>query len=323
MQRRQGTLDRFMTGRAPPGAAVLHSDTGQVEWLPEASGGTIVCTRGLGDIRLVEVARGPDAPVPPDAPLLWKSAVPYLLSHVQKAVRRGLPRQAVEGAITLLYCDARSLWRRLPVIMVEDTQVSADIGFLVWCCLRDSAKPAWHASRAQIDRMLAVVHAMASARTAHPIEKTGRAPSVTEIADMPDCARRDAAWAVRCRGLWGGMGGDVAMLNGMQAQLLSGRARVAAPVPRALSPRRWPEFISRPDQMLPCAADFHCWRGIVTRLAGGGQLGSEEEVRAMIWDLSSGRNPRRPETLVGPEPPDALPRLQRDYVDRLVQHQDS
>ena len=56
----------------------------------------------------------------------------YLLSHLQKCVRRMKTLKCVQTAKHLIDVDVTSLLRRLPIIMLEDVTIHESISIIIW-----------------------------------------------------------------------------------------------------------------------------------------------------------------------------------------------
>ena len=64
----------------------------------------------------------------------------YLLSHIQKSVRRMDDIKSVQSAKHLIDLDCTSFLRRLPIIMLEDVTLHESISIIVWLMIANSKK---------------------------------------------------------------------------------------------------------------------------------------------------------------------------------------
>ena len=64
----------------------------------------------------------------------------YLLSHIQKSVRRMDDIKSVQSAKHLIDLDCTSFLRRLPIIMLEDVTLHESITIIVWLMIANSKK---------------------------------------------------------------------------------------------------------------------------------------------------------------------------------------
>ena len=59
-------------------------------------------------------------------------AIPFFKSLLQKAIRRGFISHAIYACHTLIQLDPMTLYRRLPIIMIEDVKIHHGFCILVW-----------------------------------------------------------------------------------------------------------------------------------------------------------------------------------------------
>ena len=302
---RQVTLFQFAPGCNKPLKAMVMRPDCTVDFVESTQGIkedplATVHIRGLGDILIISQHAGDPEPIPPTTSPLGGRAVPFLKSHIQKAVRRMNWTAAKQAVLTLLYIDHEALWRRLPIIMVEDTRVTDDFKFLVFGMVASATKR-WTASRQVVSRLMAVVHAMAAAPAAETLTFRDRVPSIPEVARIASDRHRSLAWALLARHQYGGMGGDKRMLAGFVDAQCHGADGWAPGEPvDDIDANTRPRFIVAADQCLLCAVDFHCYPMILEKFAG--QRGTPDEVKKLMWDGSSGYNLRRPESMTTPYP---------------------
>ena len=64
----------------------------------------------------------------------------YLLSHLQKCIRRTDSMKSVKSAKHLLDLDINSFMRRLPIIMLEDVTIHESFPVIVWLMIAVSKK---------------------------------------------------------------------------------------------------------------------------------------------------------------------------------------
>ena len=64
----------------------------------------------------------------------------YLMSHLQKSVRRMESMKSLQTAKHLLHLDIQSFIRRLPIIMLEDVSIHSSITVVVWLMIALSKK---------------------------------------------------------------------------------------------------------------------------------------------------------------------------------------
>lgn len=251
--------------------------------------------------------------------------LPLVKSCVQKAIRRGLSRIAIAATSYLLIHEPKELLRRLPIILVEDVGMLADLPKLMWLVV--AVQNGHNLSQADFHFILAVVAAAAM----HPVQ--ARVPPASEadkdravrvLSQGPDPAAppqgtmdehgtslEALAHCLAIRACYGGMGGDVDMLLSFAAMPAFWAAGVV-PTVDAISTKAWVTVASwlqdcsrtgrqlggplALPERLDVAADFHCTDLVpcLSRFLHARQLPvptpHEEEVSAAIWAHRSSIN---------------------------------
>ncbi|KNE68840.1 hypothetical protein AMAG_13479 [Allomyces macrogynus ATCC 38327] len=231
--------------------------------------------------------------------------VPYLKSHLQKCTRRRLVDLAVATASVLLKLDWNELIRRLPIIMVEDTHLTSSFTVLTWLML--AASKGFILPVALRPDVLGMVAEMAGSTVQdHMQDEVGDVTDADvrmvlgalELAELPRWGK-DLLWSVRCRREFGGMKGDMAMLDRclvvMYRRLMrstSTRAQLEATFHTLPHVPRWTRAIPllTAANFQPCAIDFHV-APVASALAKEFGL-TEDQVREVMWTCSSGVNLR-------------------------------
>ncbi|KAI9178710.1 hypothetical protein H9P43_005372 [Blastocladiella emersonii ATCC 22665] len=242
--------------------------------------------------------------------------VPFLKSHLQKCIRRRLVDQTVATATALIRVDYTEFIRRIPIIPLEDARVFSHAQpVLVWLMLAAS-KGYSPPPRDVVPDILGAV-AQITASDVQDLEwclrsdtTTGAAAPCTDadvravlesIEIVPSLPRwtRDLLWSVRCRREFGGMRGDMRMLDQALVSLFH---RFAACPDRALLERQFrapiphlpaaalPPPIAR-SQFLLNAVDFHVAPVIPLLRARFPQF-DEPTLKKTVWECSSGVNRR-------------------------------
>lgn len=164
-------------------------------------------------------------------PVRWvhrhsRLSVPVLKSILQKAIRRRRPLPAVRVAMELADKSLGDLLRRLPIIVLEDSTLHPNLDFLVWIMMAHSKEfvPPPHL----MTRVFEIVYEIASCQWSDPIsadddenvdDESGPVISLTSLlesstADALISLPTDAAlWSMLVRAEYGGMRGDVLMLQ--------------------------------------------------------------------------------------------------------------
>ncbi|ORZ31557.1 hypothetical protein BCR44DRAFT_1264598 [Catenaria anguillulae PL171] len=235
--------------------------------------------------------------------------VPYLKSHLQKCIRRRLVDQSVSTALALINVNYNEFIRRIPIIAVEDARVfGAAYPVLVWLMLAAS-KGYTPLPQSLVPDVLGAVAQIAASNVQDKgwmhCPKGQRGNEVTVVLNSIEVAEglprwaRDILWSIRCRREFGGMAGDIKMLDQSLICLFHRfstcpdrsvlESQFLAPVP-ILPAQAIPGPI-QPNRFLLNAIDFHV-SPIIAHLAARYPQFSEDLLKATIWECSSGVNRR-------------------------------
>jgi hypothetical protein len=208
-------------------------------------------------------------------------SVPVLKSILQKAIRRKRPLPAVRVAMELLDKAPAELLRRLPIIALEDSSLHPDLPFLVWLMMAHSKD--FGISQALGHQVLQIVFEIAGCpnQDALPVGRLGHDDesclpklSLSSLNDV-------TLWSLVARAEYGGMKGDVAMLQRYahlwQTRFRESEATRLPPcvdpatswqtVPRQLHAAAHSKASQAVPQQIPClrlsditleGVDFHC-----------------------------------------------------------------
>ena len=295
----------------------------------------------MTETRVKEVtlcARWPSSPATALGSEHIYSNVSYLKSHLQKNVRKGNVATALATAVHYLRLDAPDFLRRLPIIMLEDATLHVSLPVVVW--LMAACNASEHPLVLQhhpnlVDYILGVVRTLCKhprtlpeLRLSDSTKTDHRAPSVDRLLASHGHPSENIIYALLLRRSYGGMHGDLAMVNRC-AQLVANGDVVPDASP--CSPVPWNRVppLAAADWDLD-AIDFHCARFLPSLLLRkypalhSACNGSEEEVRKLMWHNASKLNVRlrghasqagyRPDLWRTVEQP--LRRLQRWLLDK-------
>ena len=159
-------------------------------------------------------------------------SVPVLKSVLQKSIRRGRAMSAVKVAMELADKSLGDLLRRLPIIILEDSMLHADLPFVVWLMIAHSK--GYLVSKDQLERLLRVVYQVASChwsdhcpQAVNPEEtdhggaegiprgcRLSRVPNLQSVlSDGFPSSDQVLLWSILARAEYGGMRGDIQMLH--------------------------------------------------------------------------------------------------------------
>lgn len=199
-------------------------------------------------------------------------AVYFLKSLLQKAIRRGFTEHALYAAYTLLQIDPIILYRRLPIIMMEDVCIHDSFQSLVWHMMAD-IKP----SEYFVKYILGVVAFLCNHKTAILYSK-----HTSLNAKLPEIP---IVWAIVFRIQYGGMKGDVEMMNYIANTIISKEMEV---LQTEIVP--FEDNVKTPSIWMFEAIDFHVLPSILCLPFNVPQ----DELKKMMWMNSSSINYRKP-----------------------------
>ncbi len=215
----------------------------------------------------------------------------YLLSHLQKAVRRMECMKSIKTAKHLLDLDPQLFLRRLPIIMMEDVQLHPSISIVIWLMIAVSKK--YTLKQPQIKWLLGVVYSISNDES--PVTDYSKIEGFQEW-DMDSISKstNTLLYSLRFRQNYGGMKGDLQMIEDYIQKLLTDEI--------TLSTNKIPVLhintiqpLSKKDWIYQ-ANDFHCNRSIPKQVSFKYPKFSQEYCKQLIWENSSSLNQRHNKT---------------------------
>ena len=213
------------------------------------------------------------------SPIPRVTDVSLLASNLQKAIRQRKSRIAARTALELAHASIVTLARRLIIIAVEDVRPNAHIPLCCWIMVAVGIR-SYTVRRSDV--VWLVQYAQALANDAVRIAP-GNLPTTSSLWRAADRRGDHVALAMLMRSAFGGMHGDLAMLQH------------AASIDQANVPTLdWPiDEVTRleEDDILPEAVDFHCQPSMIEYLAKTTNL-DKGTIKDAIWHSSSKTNTR-------------------------------
>ena len=205
----------------------------------------------------------------------------YLLSHLQKSVRRMDSHKSVQTAKHLLDLDMNSFLRRLPIIMLEDVNIHESFPILIWLMIAYSKK--FEMKNEIVKWLLGIVYHLSSSN-----EKTYYENK--EIKEIDITERQDIILeTLRFRKAYGGLKCDMNMIEYYTQLLYHNKVCVNSdkiPIVKCeMEPLLKKDWIYQ-------ANDFHCNRNIPCSVKRYFPKYSEEYIKELIWNFSSSQNNR-------------------------------
>lgn len=225
--------------------------------------------------------------IPYDFPSVPDMNVALVKSNLQKAVRRKYREEAMESLMYLLATDRIAIFRRFPIIMIEDVCVMDSFPILVWFMI---SADSYQLTTEDIHILCDILNAMIDTDTVFHNDKSVKAhtPKRESIEDS------DVLLALYYRRQYGGMKGDMAMLDRGMAYYLKNPSEVVVTQFRSEYPVDVPPIVA-PGIILE-AIDFHPYPGMLTYVSKA--TGYETDVvKRFIWFVDSAYNVRKPWTV--------------------------
>jgi hypothetical protein len=205
----------------------------------------------------------------------------YLLSHLQKSVRRMDSHKSVQTAKHLLDLDMNSFLRRLPIIMLEDVTIHESFPVLIWLMIAFSKK--FEMKYEIVKWLLGVVYHLSLLH-----EKTYYENKDIKEIDIKE--KHDIFLeTLRFRKAYGGMKGDMNMIE-YYTQLLYHKKIVINNEKISLIKCEMEPLLKK--DWIYQANDFHCNRTIPKVVKRYFPKYSEEYIKELIWNFSSSQNNR-------------------------------
>ena len=175
--------------------------------------------------------------------------VPFLKSHLQKCIRRGLSELAVKTAWILCELDFSSFIRRLCIIPAEDVAIIDYYPTIVWIMVATtSGKEPWKPTYDVKCWLMGCIRALCqckysitqlrkkstaspyssinSERSCNAASSLNTSLSIHQLLNFPDPLTRSCVFALLVRASYGGMTGDQQMLRSISQDLINGHIDV-------------------------------------------------------------------------------------------------
>ncbi len=209
----------------------------------------------------------------------------YLLSHLQKSVRRMDDIKSVQTAKHLIDLDCTSFLRRLPIIMLEDVTIHESIVVIVWLMIADSKK--FPLKIEMMKWLLGVVYYLSNEtlKTHYLKEEDEYEWDERNTTDEVNILLK----TLRFRKAYGGMKGDMQMIEYYLGLILRNDIHIQTSKIPLVKP--FMSNLSKKDWIYE-ANDFHCNRYIIDRIQQYYPRYKKEYLKTLIWKFSSSLNKR-------------------------------
>lgn len=205
----------------------------------------------------------------------------YLLSHLQKSIRRMEDVKSVQTAKHIIDLDCNMFLRRLPIIMIEDVTLHSCFPILIWLMIAYSKK--FRMKNEIVKWLLGIVYLLSVCKEKTYYEK------ISDEIDISDKKDDIMINSLRFRKAYGGMNGDMEMIEyyiwlSMNDKINTNKEKIPL-VKLKMDPLQKKEWIYQ-------ANDFHCNRSIIKQIKRRVPKMDEEYIQLLIWNFSSSQNNR-------------------------------
>ena len=206
------------------------------------------------------------------------SQIPILKSNLQKCIRRSKVEEAKSSALTILCLKSSELLRRLPIIILEDVMLNNDFLFLVWLmCAESKGFPINDGYMNKIINSVELLASFTERELCHKIDKIDiKKLDLSKISNY----EKDILWSIQLRKSYGGMKGDMKMLNYF-TQSWYNKFKNGYELPSSIDKINNLRLI-RYDDIQLSSIDFHC-TNIVTFIKNIYSNYEIDDIKKAIW----------------------------------------
>lgn len=211
----------------------------------------------------------------------------YLVSHLQKCIRKMNHDKSVKTAKHLIDLDIISFLRRIPIIMFEDVILHKDLPIIIWLMI--AITKGFKIKTIMIQYLLGMIYFLSSCPKHDEYSFLNNSDLEGIKLDIKD---NILLKSILIRRSYGGMKGDMKMLNYF-IDLWNKRFK------RNIKPREDKiRYINHKLDRLKVtewylhANDFHCNHQLIPNVKKQYDLYSEEYIKKLIWNYSSSYNKR-------------------------------
>lgn len=239
----------------------------------------------------------------------YKDKVPLLKSNLQKAIRRSQKDIAIKTMLYLLAIDKTALFRRLPIIMIEDVALFDSMNILVWFMIAlPKAEPVCFSKQKlssenyiltnnDVSILINIVSNLCDCLLFYDYDlmRDIKEPDYKDIEK-----NNPHLLGLYYRRLYGGMSGDI--------KLLDSAIEYYSVHPEEIRKTNFVDYGLTNDLISVLktdiseiiileSIDFHCYPEILTRLNKEFHFISKEQIKEMIWFAESAINIRKSKTI--------------------------
>jgi len=214
-----------------------------------------------------------------------KIHIPLCKSNLQKAIRRGDIETTLCSTIYMLQNDPIQLFRRIPIIEVEDVCLMTSYNVCVWLMM---ANKYHQLTNRDYYNVLFIVSNLC--KRSEYINFTYYDISSISVKELKNHKNRNILLGLFYRKEYGGMFGDLKMLNNVIHDLYNDKIEVYE-VNKEFKVKLPTNFT-----ILSESIDFHCYPSMVEYIEKNTNI-EKDIIKKYIWNVESGLNFRKVETI--------------------------
>lgn len=221
----------------------------------------------------------------------------FLISHLQKAVRRKNYKNAVCTGNILLHLDLVKLMRRLPIIMIEDSFMNKSFTTLIWLmCLVSSGYDLNENQKKWVLGLIFLITKFEFKEYISPIKNEWVFnKNIKQIHNLNNNTIQDIIYCLETRKCYGGLEGDKYMIMNRCIEYINifkntDDILFNMMLKREIIPIYLDILYINKNEWLLEAYDFHCFSSILNSLVNEYDDYSEDEFKEAIWFMSSSLN---------------------------------
>ena len=221
----------------------------------------------------------------------------FLISHLQKAVRRNKINASLYTADLLLETEPIKLLRRLPIIMIEDTQIHHSYSTLVWLMCLVSSKFSLNKNHKRW--VLGVVYLLSISKYKEDFDYNDKwffYKKIKLIHSIKNNLLQDIIYSLETRKCYGGLKGDKIMIESFQNIYLNRYlhndidSKFESFFYKKVKPIMTKKVKFKQTDWLLEAYDFHINKSLPWILESEFPEYNTDEYKKAIWYRSSGIN---------------------------------
>jgi hypothetical protein len=219
-------------------------------------------------------------------------SIPFVKSNLQKGIRRKDEYVVYQSILWLLSEDKKSLLRRLPIIMIEDTKLFEQLEIIIWLMITYKE---YELKEEDVEILLCIVKNMIEENDYFDYETLIEDTKFDDIEKIQNCSLRSLAY----REKYGGMKGDMIMINKAIHYYLKNENLIGKI--KHYDMRHIMEKYQDMDSMyidiIWEAIDFHCYPFILTNISKKTGY-ARDMIKQYIWYSDSAWNERKDNTKI-------------------------